>query len=447
MITAPIGAAEGKIDARPVRPTSDQTPWDRALALRDQFAAEVRKTLEREKLDAAVFVSPNGAYPPWVHLQAWLPGKSKTALGATSRERAGLVFTIDAKPYHEHDIVITADLARGKTKIKAPQWPHFPIRNVSEWVLYTLDRGPKPTNYRPFGDALVGMITSMIPFAHPPHGNRLMQQYRTSLTGAKVLGWISVVAIFVGGSFVANSADDAMPSVAGILVILAGLAGLIGAAIIVKSLKRSVSVTMQSVLPPRNLVLVDSWHAVVAELGRDFAKVKQRLLTAITDDAGPGVTCQTETYTHQAPNGYEQRDRLVVTRDQGMVHVHVYQFGHDLFVGWYAYLNWAQWGETNPIAVKIHEGQEVEYRDLRPATYLPNQFDLIDLSSLSEFVHRRLEREIKSMMKERDIDQEIDFKVIRGDRDRALDQGRHAPDEKKAGGGAAWSYRSGSAST
>jgi hypothetical protein len=424
------------IDARPIRPTSKETPWDHALALRDQFAAEVRETLNQLELEAAVFVSPSGSYPPWVHLQAWLPDKSETRVGAASRERAGLVFTIDAKPYYEHDIVVTADLVRGKTKIKVENRPDFPIRYVSEWVRYALDCGPKPSNYTPVVDALVGMI----PLVGKPHNNRLMDQYRAHLTGAKMLGWASLALIFIGGWLIANSTDDS-PPIAGVALIMAAMAGLIAAAIIAKFRKRSVSVTTQSESPPRNLVLVDSWHAVVAELGRDFDEVKQRLVKAITDDAGPSVTCQTETYTHQAPNGYEQRDRLVVAREQGMVHVHIYRFGQDLFVGWYSYLNWAQWGETNPVSINVHERQEVEYRDLRPTTYVPNQFDLIDLSSLSEFVHRRLEREIKAMMKERDIDHEIDFKIIRGDRDRALDQERHAPREKKSGG---WSYRSSS---
>ena len=86
----------------------------------------MRYTLEREQLDAAVFVSQNGNYPPWVHLQAWLPSSAKTALGDASRERAGVVFPIDAKPYHEHHIVISADLARGRTKINVKERPDFP---------------------------------------------------------------------------------------------------------------------------------------------------------------------------------------------------------------------------------------------------------------------------------------------------------------------------------
>jgi hypothetical protein len=56
---------------------------------------------------------------------------------------------------------------------------------------------------------------------------------------------------------------------------------------------------------------------------------------------------------------------------------------------------------------------------------VPNQFDLMDLNSLTELVHRRIERELKAILKEKAIDQEIDFKIIRGDRDRALDKEQH----------------------
>ena len=432
MATTTVGESRGRIDARPVRPTSSKTPWDRALAQRDQIAASVRGTLEQEGLEAAVFVSPNGEFPPWVRLEAWLPGADPA-----SRERAELDFIIDAKPYHEHDTVISAKLSRGRTKIAVRERPSFPTRYVAEWVAYALDRGPKPGNYTPKLDAFLRFITSMIPFLPGPHDNRLRTEYRTRFSGAMALGLASILLLVMGFPLVAEHRGSE-PPVAGLAMLLAGVLGLIVVILIVRFRKQAVAVTPQSQLPPRNLGLVDSWHAVVAELGRDFAGVRRRLINAITEDVGLGVSAQTETYTQRAPNGYEQRERLVITKDQGMVHVHIYQFGHDVFVGWHAYLNWAQWGETNPVSVKIRERQAVEFRDLRPALYIPSQFDLIDLSSLSEFVHRRIEREVKAMLKEKAIDQEIDFKVIRGDRDRALDEERHKDDGKKKGG---WTYK------
>ena len=368
-MTTRVDETAATVDARPIRATSDETPWDEALALRDRIASEVRKTLDREKLEAALFVSPNGSYPPWVHLQAWLPGS--TTSGAESRERAGVIFTIDAKPYHEHDTVVSANLERGKTKIAAKERPDFSIRYVSEWVLYALDRGPKPSNYTPKTDAFLHLIATPIPFVHGPHSNRLLRAYRTWFTGAWALGLLSFALIISGGTGVAAALNAREPPLLSFLAIVLGIAGLTVSGLIARFRKRAISVTMQSELPPRNLGLVDSWHAVVAELGRDFESVKKKLIRAITAEANPGVICQTETYTHRAPNGYEQRERLVVSKDQGMVHVHIYQFGHDLFVGWYAYLNWAQWGETTPVAVKIRDGQEVEYRDLRPTRYVP----------------------------------------------------------------------------
>jgi hypothetical protein len=432
MVTTTLGEAQSRIDARPVRPTSSKTAWDRALALRDQIAASVRATLEREGLEAAVFASQNGDYPPWVRLEAWLPGGADPA----SRERVSLDFIIDAKPYHEHNTVISASLTRGRTKIAVTERPDFPARCIPEWVAYALDRGPKPGNYRPTLDAFINALTAAIPFVHGPHYNPVRSEYRTSFTGAMALGLASILLLSVGFSM-AGSPSGYEP-VIGLLMLLAGIAGLIATMLIVRFRRRAVAVTPQSELPPRHLVLVDSWHAVVAELGRDFAYVKRRLINVITEDLGFGVAAQTETYTHRTPNGYEQRERLVVAKEQGMVHVHIYQFGHDVFVGWHSYINWAQWAETSPVSVKIREREEVEFRDLRPNIYVPSQFDLIDLSSLSEFVHRRIEREVKAMLKEKAIDQEIDFKVIRGDRDRALDEGRHGTAERKRGG---WSYR------
>ena len=78
-------------------------------------------------------------------------------------------------------------------------------------------------------------------------------------------------------------------------------------------------------------------------------------------------------------------------------------------MGWDAFLNWAKWQETDAVARKIKGRSETEYRQLAKGTYIPNQFDLIDLDSLSELVHRRLERELKAILKEKAIDQEIDL--------------------------------------
>jgi hypothetical protein len=128
-----------------------------------------------------------------------------------------------------------------------------------------------------------------------------------------------------------------------------------------------------------------------------------------------------ETFGYRTANGYEERERLVVSRGQGHVHVHIHPAGRDLFVSWQAHLNWAQWSETAPVTHRDAGTSGIVYRDLKPSWYVPTDFDLIDLDSLSSVVHSTLEREIRALAADRNIDQEIDFEVNRGDRASALD--------------------------
>ena len=88
-----------------------------------------------------------------------------------------------------------------------------------------------------------------------------------------------------------------------------------------------------------------------------------------------------------------------------------------------------QWEETSAISSRVKRNHQTDFCGLRRGFYVPHQLDLIDLNSLSELVHRRLQLEIKDILQERAIDQEIDFQIIRGDRDNALDRSRYEKQE------------------
>ena len=426
-----------RVDARPIRTSSTNTAWDRAESLRDRLAEQMRATLDDIKFEALVFVSSNGNYPPWVKLEAWLP-KPRTE-GAAGQERVELVFVVDVKPYHEFDLVVSAYATRGARKLSVTNRPDFAVEDVRDWTLYTLRRGGKPAHYTPFRDALHALVKTFLPFLRGPHANPVARKYRNRffISGMGLLGLLSV--IFLVAPIVAARTDEPwLP-----LLSWVGAAGLILIFILARRREHAAFVTDQPVVAPRNPGLVDSWHAVVAELGRDYAHARNRLERTLKEEEGvAGLTCQTELYGFRTPNGYEERERFVVSKGQSFVHVHIYPFTDDLFVGWDAYLNWAKWDETAPVSRKTERRLTTEFRELRQGFYVPNQFDLIDLNSLSELVHRRLEREIKAMLKEKAIDQEIDFRIIRGDRDLALDQSRHgegAKGKSKPG----WQYVSG----
>jgi hypothetical protein len=437
---------DGAIDARPVRPESDATLWDSAVARRDEIAATLRGVLAAENVEALVLVSASGNYPPWVTLEAWLPADDPVLSGGTESERVLLEFVIDVKPYAEHRIVTTSRLTRGKRKIVAEARPHFHLRDADEWARHAIGRGPRPSSYRPVADAVIRMLHRILWIVPAPHRNRVDRRFRTP-GPATAAALLALAGVYMLGLTWFNASS---PQVEGrelpiIGLGLLGIAGLALAWLLVRRRKRVVYTASQPVVPPRDLGLVDSWHAVVAGLGRDWENVKRRLVASLAAGQSMGAECRPEIYGYRTPNGYEERERLVISKGQGLVHLHVYPFGDDMFVGWQACLNWARWAETAPVATRVADGLETQFVEIRPGGYIPNQFDLIDLNSLSEFVHRRLERELKAILKEQAIDQEIDFQIIRGDRDRALDKSRHGEGAGKKKPGRAWSYRGGAA--
>ncbi len=430
-------ATAPRLDARPIRPVSSSTLWDEAVARRDAFAESIRKTLAARNVEALVFESEVGNYPPWVRFEAWTP------VSEGARNRADLEIVVDVRPYRETPIVVTARFTRGGRRIEATEWPDFSVDDVADWTNSALLLRGGPAKYRPFRDWLGALAASLLPFLSKPHANPIARAYRPSLVAslAVALGWIGVI----GGALsafdalsAAISSDDADGSRLSLLffVIAAAVAILAGVWLSRRARpdRHAVAVVPQPMFDPRTTRLVDSWSAVIAGLGADFENIRKRLVDRLrTDETDAGVISHEETYGHRVPNGFEVRNRFVVAKHQAYVYVHFQRFGDDMFVGWQAFLNFAQWAETVPVSTKIQERRQIEFRELRRAYYQPTHIDIVELNALSERVHRKLERELKTILREKQIDQEIDFKVIRGDRESALaksEQGDQKPGRK-----------------
>jgi hypothetical protein len=272
-----------------------------------------------------------------------------------------------------------------------------------------------------------------LPLIPAPHRNRIRRGFKTS--GIPLLAALFLFGVLL---LVGSTPAAAISPVLTLFMAIGGIAATVSALIVGARRQEVVAINDQPAAPPRNLGLLDSWHAVVAGLGTDYEAVKPRLIKAVAQDHLPEIECASEVYGYRTPNGYEERERLVISKGQSMVLLHISPFGNDVFVGWQASLNYSKWDETKTISTRMNGGKIIRFVDIRPAVYQPSQFDLIDLNSLSELVHRRLEREIKAILKEKAIDQEIDFQIIRGSRDNALaDGGGVGKSEKKKAG---WRY-------
>ncbi len=55
-----------------------------------------------------------------------------------------------------------------------------------------------------------------------------------------------------------------------------------------------------------------------------------------------------------------------------------------------------------------------------PSIARATEYDLIDVNSLIEWVHSRVVQVLKQVMAEHKLDQEIDFKIVRGERQSLL---------------------------
>lgn len=400
-----------RIDAQPVFPRATDTEWDRAVEIRNMIAAEVKSVLAAEQVAALTMSSANGIYPAWFRLEAWLPGEVP---GVDARQRNDLVFVVDSQPYRVNPIVTTVTLTSGQKSYAYESYAPLSSASIADWTRFAIGRGSRPATASRWRNTLRQMFGL--------HKNRIRSSFRGGFSAATVLAFAGVASLILGPNLGVSVAP--FMSLLGILLFV--MAVLVG-----KRQRSIVHVPHQPVVPPRDTGLVDSWHAVVAEIGRDYPAVRRRLVTNIARACeSVGVACRAETYSFRSPTGYEERERLIVDKGQSIVHIHIYPFGDDIFVGWDALLNWAKWQETAPVSTRAMSDMKVEFRELRPGLYIPSQFDIMDLNSLSALVHRCIKSDLLAILKERSISQEIDFRVIRGDRGSALDQ-------KKRGGAAA----------
>ena len=100
-------------------------------------------------------------------------------------------------------------------------------------------------------------------------------------------------------------------------------------------------------------------------------------------------------------------------------------------MGWDAHINCGVWREKElRSGIEATTGKPCDVRTIESAWHPPSEYDVTDTNSLIEWVHAAVVRVVKRMMDEHQIDQEIDFDILRGDRQDMV--GRSDPTEKKA---------------
>jgi hypothetical protein len=165
---------------------------------------------------------------------------------------------------------------------------------------------------------------------------------------------------------------------------------------------------------PRNLSLIDSWQTVVFNIGNKANVVRTDLIKKLRSSLTKNVHCEEENIWYWGLDGKVERTQIVLRHNRGIVFVHIYPYGEDLYIGWDAHVNYGQWNE-NIAGEGYYEqtGDYVKLRGIEPGFQSVNEYDIQDVVSLAEWSHAQIAKTVKIIIKENNIDQEIDFNIIR----------------------------------
>jgi hypothetical protein len=166
-------------------------------------------------------------------------------------------------------------------------------------------------------------------------------------------------------------------------------------------------------------------------LGPDAATLRERFLNVLQTPITEHFRFCSERIWYWGLEGKEEREQIVLTLGRGILFCQIHQYDKELYVGWDAHLNRGHWVEQTVAHGLDREANCLTHiNTVVPGRQSVTEYDLYDLNCLIEWTHAKLTKIVKELMEERKIDQEVDFKILRGQRQKLTDD-----DQAEGGGG------------
>jgi hypothetical protein len=380
-------------DARPILDRSSNTVWGRAEKHRDELYDAFSEAVAQEGFQALLLKSDPFVYPPWVKVTCWVPQERR---GYT--ERVGSIITIEARPYHRSEFEYTVTYTEKDHDKTISRVVPFAPATAKQIVRFLLHRGPKP-DFERFRMAA-------------------WQLWRTeNKVEALSKDWLAISGlVLMAGGIVAMTSAAAL-GVAAVLFALAAIA--LGVFLAWKARKTPLVVRTESKpqAQPRRLSRVDSLQTVLFGAGGQATRFREQFLEQLKSRPTEGFRYAVEKVWYWGLDGKEEREQIVLSTGRAIVFCQIYQYGADLYAGWDGHVNYGQWVEQ-AIArgFDAQMSKPVSISTVVPGSQSISEYDLIDLSCLMEWAHAQFVRLCKQLIQELKIDQEIDFKILRGER-------------------------------
>jgi hypothetical protein len=486
MSTATVnGMAMAMQAVAPVVPRDPASVWSRAELERDRLVAVLEALPGQAGARVQVTRSNAGAHPVQVAYEAWLGSSHIT-------QRIKLVVNIIPMPHHSFPIEYEVHLDDRGRKLQSrfgeltddvvkqivvdamanAKWPRAAGRALRDapWKIWM----PKnrvtgvPRDWPGTSAKLLlgGAIVSAVVLGasagwHLSEGTAsdvvaaITTVFGAALIGAAVwwarkhvknslgrlaLGILAAVAavtvvsdLFTVAQAYASGAFEAETGLSGGLVLAFFMSAAGGLALRFAAGRRDVVVYNEGrpAQEPRILHMSDYWNLVVDELGPQADTLRSRFLASVDPPPHPDLQVKQEKLVVTGPDGKEEREQFVLCLRRAMVFVYVYPYASHLYVGWDAHLNLGEWDEYEVARGSRGLGTVVSIRSMYPTAKRVSEYDVHDLNCVIQWAHSRLTKTVKQLAAEHRIDQELDFKIQRADRNRMLEDSRGREGSKK----------------
>jgi len=379
-------------------------------------------------IDAYVGRSNIFEYPQAVRFECWVTPQSGDP---DLTERSSARISIEPRPWHRYEMEYTIEIENRGRKQVLGKFAPLATHDVHALLIYLVRNESKPLlpkRIRQPNDPFWKWLYSV---ENTPVGMR--KDYLALVGGLLCLfGFIGLVAV--------PSLRETRETSMGLLSAISLLAlatGLISTIYVARQ-PRAVRSTGRPEHNPRSLRIFDAWQAVLFGAASSADLMRQRFAAVINNAQIDDFKATTERIGYRVLGEQVIREQIVLTARRGIVYCQIYEFGSDLFVGWQSFLNRGRWIERDPGARGIDKasGRRVEVRTVTPGSEPLCEYDYFDASCLTEWTHTQIVALIKQLMKELQIDQEMDFRIVRGEREsREQNDSEKRPERSKTSRG------------
>lgn len=384
-------------------PRTEDSVFSQLEAVKERLAADLTAACAKLELPGEVTKSALHQQDPWAQWTATLV----SPLNDRGRLQRRLALRVRARgvPFHRYPVLYRVELFDNDFHGVADDVLRCDAGDV-ERVLDALGRGRVPTRRLARRLGLPHLRPGLlgVPFLFGVVNKIDILRGRYDV-------WVGALAAL--GCFMAGAA---MVEVDGVLAAPLFVLALVALLWWVLLLRRNhwVVSSGKPASEPRTLERWDEWQVLLPGIGRSAGVLRQELLGEITKASPPEARAVLEDEWNWGLDGKEVRARLVVTYRRALVFVHVNSYGDDLYVGWNAHVNRGQWSEVEVARGVLRGTSElVALRTVQHAVQPVTEFDLQDATSVGEFVHRHAAKLVRRLLKEHEIDVELDFKVVR----------------------------------